>query len=147
MASLEACHAVTRDAWLAVQREIMDEKTSATVIPVRDAPGKLLAFARAHRYSVAPEQSRRYVLYVRPLQWADTDALGTQLENLFRLTAAESRFAIALRRLGDLAHAAAAVGIAESSARTRLQSIFEKIDVHRLSDLLLLIDALAEVVT
>jgi len=40
----------------------------------------------------------------------------------------------------------AAIGIAASSARTRLQSIPEKTAMHRQAELLLMIDALAECV-
>ena len=144
-AALDAAHGSTREAMAAAHRAIAEASAERPIVPVRDAGGVLVAFATLQALR-GTDSEPCFVLYVRPLQWADDEELGAQLRTLFGLTAAESRFAVALRRLGDTAHAAAAVGIAESSARTRLQSIFDKIDVHRLSSLLLLMDALAELV-
>jgi hypothetical protein len=65
---------------------------------------------------------------------------------IFGLTAAEATLALALRKHGDTVHAAAAIGIAEATARTRLQVVFEKTATRRQADLMLLVDALAETV-
>lgn len=145
---LEACHPITRAAWQTLQQRFGQRVIAQQVVPVRDCKGTLVAFASVHSYGAAAigENVPCYVLFVRPLKWADTEALNAQLQQLFGLTAAESAFAVALRRQGEIAYAAAAVGIAASSARTRLQNVLEKTGVHRQADLLLMIDALAETV-
>jgi hypothetical protein len=146
---LDACHPITRAAWQTLQQRIAQRVVAQQVVPVRDCRGTLVAFANVHAYGAAAigENVPCYVLFVRPLHWADTEALNAQLQQLFGLTASESALAVALRRQGDLPHAATAVGITASTARTRLQSILEKTAVHRQADLLLMIDALAETVT
>lgn len=83
-------------------------------------------------------------MFVRPLQVPDIKAVTAQLMQLFGLTAAESALTLALRKHGDTAHAATALGIAEASARTRLQTIFEKTGMHRQTDLMLMVEALVE---
>jgi len=51
-----------------------------------------------------------------------------------------------MRTHGKTSSAAAALGITDSTARARLQTIFEKTSTHRQADLLLMLDALAETV-
>jgi hypothetical protein len=143
---LEAVHPISRTAWQRVQRQICEATCKQKVIPVHDAHGCLVAFASAHIAggSSIAESAPRYLLFVRPLQSVDMDAVQEQLRQLYGLTTSEAAFALALRKHGHGPCAAAAVGIAESSARTRLQSILEKLGVHRQADLMLLMDALAE---
>jgi hypothetical protein len=144
---LEAAHAISRAAWQRVQRQFGEATCTQKVIPVHDANGCLVAFASAHLSgSSIAEDAPCYLLFVRPLQSVDMDAVQEQLRQLYGLTVSEAAFALALRKHGHGPSAAAAVGIAESSARTRLQSILGKIGVHRQADLMLLMDALAETV-
>lgn len=145
-APLEAVHPITRKAWRVVQIKLTQEPSAQVVVPVHDAAGALVAFAGVHAYGAAAvsENMPRYAVFVRPLHLAQTNAMDAPLRQLFALTSAEAAFTLALRMHGDAAHAASAVGIAESTARTRLQSVFEKTGTHRQADLMLLIDALAE---
>lgn len=147
-ASLEAVHPITRAAWKALQSRLTHEAAAQIVVPVHDAKGGLVAFASVHAYGAAAigENIPCYVVFVRPLHLAQTNAVDAQLRQLFGLTGAEAAFTLALRAHGDAAQAAAAVGIAGSSARTRLQSVFEKTGTHRQADLMLMVDALAETI-
>ncbi len=148
MAPLEAVHHDTRAAWKALQRKFDQASAMPVVVPVQDAKGVLVAFASVHAYGAAAisKDLPCYMLFVRPLHLADAGTMNAQLRQLFGLTASEALFVLALRKQGDPARAASDVGIAESTARTRLQSIFDKTGVHRQADLMLLMDALAEAI-
>jgi hypothetical protein len=113
---------------------------------VHAADGRLVAFAGIQAYGAACGDGALadYVVFVRPLRVGDDGALGAQLQALFGLTAAETALALALRRDSELASAARAVGIAEGSARTRLQAVYDKTGQHRQAELLRMLDALAD---
>lgn len=136
---LEPVSAVTRAALLAALRRLGQGPDRSPAIPVYDAMAQLVAFATAR---CCPD--RGYVLTVRMLQPAGAPPLDEPLRRLFDLTVAEAALGAALHRHGDLQQAAAALGITEGTARTRLQAIFEKTDTHRQVDLLRMLDALAD---
>ena len=147
MSRLEPAHPLTREAWQFMQRKL---QTSAAqqVMAIHDKQGVLAAFASVHVYgaTAVSEHSPCYVMFVRPLHSPDSEAVNAQLMQIFGLTTSEAALALALRKHGDTAHAATAIGITESSARTRLQVVLEKTATRRQADLLLLIDALVETV-
>ena len=147
-APLEAVHAITKNAWNALQRNFDSGLRVQQVVPVYDRTANLVAFASAHAYKAATigRHAPRYVLFVRPLHAANTEALSAQLRLLFGLTSAEAAFSLAMRTHGKSAAAAAALRITDATARVRLQTIFEKTGIHRQADLLLMLDALAETV-
>jgi hypothetical protein len=144
---LEPVHSLTRTYWQSLQRKLQSDATQQ-VMAVNDKHGMLSAFASVHVYCSAAvgEHTPCYVMFVRPLYSPDTQAVNAQLMQIFGLTAAEAALALALRKHGDTAHAATAIGITEATARTRLQVVFEKTATRRQADLLLLIDALVETV-
>lgn len=145
---LEGAHPVTRAAWKSLQSKLVQGNGIQQVVPVHDGPGQLVAFASVHVYDAVgiSERAPRFVMFVRGLQSTNAEALDAQLRQIFGLTSAEAALALALRSEADIARAAVVLGIAESTARTRLQTVFEKTDMHRRADLLLMIDALAETV-
>jgi hypothetical protein len=136
---LEPVSAVTRAALLAAVRRLGQDPGRSSPIPVYDAMAQLAAFATAR-----PGPDRGFVLTVRMLQPAETPPLDEPLRRTFDFTVAEAALGAALHRHGDLQQAAAALGVTEGTARTRLQAIFEKTDTHRQVDLLRMLDALAD---
>ena len=143
---LEPVHHDTRAAWKSLQRDFQQASAIPAVVPVHDAKGVLVAFASVHAYGAAAisQDLPSYMLFVRPLRLPDGETIDAKLRQLFGLTASEALFVVALRKQGDPARAASVVGIAESTGRTRLQSIFDKTGVHRQADLMSMMDALAE---
>ncbi|MEH6419671.1 helix-turn-helix transcriptional regulator [Pseudomonas sp. CGJS7] len=137
---IEPVHPMTRAAWNASLRELTTGTPSST-FSVYGRDQSLVAFARLSRYAAA-EGSLTYALFVRPLNLAESADTAAQLRHLFDLTPSEANLALALRRHPDLEQAAAALGIALSGARTRLQSILDKTGMHRRSGLVRLLDAL-----
>lgn len=148
LARLDAGHPQTQGAWERARHHHADEAPER-VFPVRDRNGALVAFAALHHAEGNNEHPEYHLhsLVVRPLAWADTDALMLQLHRLFSLTEAEARLLLALRRDGDPSHAAVSLGITGGSLRTRLQVIYEKTGTHRLGPLLIMLDALANVIS
>eukprot|EP01037_Dinobryon_pediforme_P008054 gene8054-8131_t len=65
------------------------------------------------------------------------------LRDLFALTPAEARLAVALARGSTLVDAAQAIGIAHNTAKAQLRSVFAKTGVHRQAQLVALIGSLA----
>lgn len=137
---LEPVSAVTRAAFLAAVRRMGQGPGPSAPIPVYDALAQLVAFATAR--SCADRAG--LVLTVRMLQPMGAPPLEEPLRRMFDLTVAEAALGAALHRHGDLQQAAAALGITEGTARTRLQAVFEKTDSHRQVDLLRMLDALAD---
>ncbi len=148
LAPLEPVHVITRRALAALQRSFDSGLRLQQVLPVHDRTSNLVAFASVHAYEAAAagKHAPRYVLFVRPLHPSNTETLSAQLNALFGLTSAEAALALAMRKHGKTTAAAAALGITDSTARVRLQKIFEKTSTHRQADLLLMLDALAETV-
>lgn len=138
----------TRTIWEAVQRQARARQVSAVVIPVHDARGSLVAFATLQRYGagIVGADVPDWALFVRPLRPVDDAGLLSALRQLFGLTAGEALLAQALHRHGELGQAANALQITAGSARTRMQTVFGKTACHRQSDLLRMLDALAETV-
>lgn len=145
---LEPAHVITRNAWNALQHNFDQGLRVQQVVPVHDRAANLVAFASVHAYAAAAidKHAPRYVLFVRPLHAANTEALAAQLSLLFGLTTAEAALSLAMRTHGKTTAAATALGITDATARVRLQTIFEKTGTHRQADLLLMLDALAETV-
>lgn len=148
LAPLEPVHVITRRVWAVLQRNFASGLRLQQVLPVHDRGSNLVAFASVHAYEAAATGKHvpRYVLFVRPLHPSNTETLSAQLNALFGLTSAEAALALAMRAHGKTATAAVALGITDSTARVRLQTIFEKTSTHRQADLLLMLDALAETV-
>ena len=107
-----------------------------------------MAFACLQPYGVCANGSGlpAFALFVRPLGGFDEGALVRELKQLFALTSAESRLAVALQNHGSLAHAATVVGITEGSARVRLQGVYDKTGLHRQGELMRMLDALADAI-
>jgi hypothetical protein len=145
-AALAPCHPVTCAAWRSLQRELAAGRSPQQAIPVYEATGQLVAFARLHACAgpVTVDGMPSYTLFVRGVAPAGDDGLSLHVRSLFGLTAGEAELAISLRRSGELGHAANEVGIAESSARTRLQAVFDKTGTHRQIELLRMLDALVD---
>jgi hypothetical protein len=143
---LAAVHGITAVAWRSLQRELAGGALPQRTIPVHDAQGALVAFACLHACGAAAPGTGMpsLILFVRGVEPMEASGLGEQVREMFGLTTAEAQLALSLRRSGELSNAAAAVGIAESSARTRLQAVFEKTGTHRQIELLRMLDALAE---
>lgn len=137
---LDPVSAVTRAAFLAAIRRLGQGTGPSAPIPVYDALAQLVAFATVRRGA----DHAGFLLAVRMLQPLGAPPLDEPLRRLFELTAAEASLGSALHRHGDLQQAAAALGITEGTARTRLQAVFEKTDTHRQVDLLRMLDALAD---
>lgn len=146
---LEPAHPISRAAWASAVRGL-GANGPFRIVPVHDANECLVAFARLHRYRNDDggygDGAACYALLVRPLHLVGDADLAAPLKMLFGLTAAEVQLALALHRHGDLANAASALKIALSSARTRLQSVFEKTATHRQAELLRIVDTLADTI-
>ncbi len=144
-ARLEAGHASGRARWMATLRELEQGRLPSCVLAVYDRNGQLVGFATMHVHSVAAgEGLPSYVLFVRPLQSGNDEDITQQLCQLFKLTPSEAALAIALRRHGELADAAASLKITQGTARTRLQAVFDKTAAHKQAELLRMLDALAD---
>jgi hypothetical protein len=146
-ARLTFASAATTAAWRLAQRHAVDPAAPAQrTVPVYDGSGDLVAFAWLQPYgaSTPGDELPAFALFVRSLAGTDEAALARELSSLFSLTPAEARLAVALRRKGDLTHAAADVGITEGSARVRLQSVFDKCGTHRQGELMRMLDALSD---
>ena len=142
---LDPVSGATRHAWSQALKRIGDGGSGlALTFPIHDACGRLVALARLSPYGSAAnaEWLPAYVLFVAPLQGSDLPTLSIRLRDTFGLTAAESHLALALHAQGDVALAARAMGITIGTARTRLQSIFDKTGLHNQSGLHRAIDAL-----
>lgn len=145
---LDAPSPATQAAWQRAQRQVGEAGAAARVpIPVHDARQALVAFAHLQPYGAFAhgEGLPHYLLFVRPLAMFDSDELAAHLRTLFGLTPAEAALALALHRDGNLQDAAGALGIGTGTAKTRLQVVFEKTSTHRRSDLLRLLQGLADV--
>jgi hypothetical protein len=149
-ARLDSRSAVTHAAWQGAQRRLATDAAGLQpqTIPVYDALASLVAFASLQPYGAAApgEGMPSYVLFVRPLHSDDDADIAAQLRALFDLTIGEATLAVALRRHGDLHQAAASLGLTDGSARTRLQAVYEKTTMHRQTDLLRMLDALADAI-
>lgn len=144
-ALLQATHPRTQATWLSLQKDASRHPCSLRPMPIHDRHGALVAFATLHAYgNAAGERLPRHILLVQPIRCWDDHELRSHLMRMFDLSVAEAAFVLALRQHGDLQGAASAVGITQGTARKRLQAIFDKTDVHRQSELLHLVDTLAD---
>lgn len=143
---LEATSAAGRAAWREARRVAATgpAASGAHLFAVHGRDGGRVAFAALHPVPARGAGDVAHLLVVRPLQPAQRAGFEARLRAVFGLTAAEAALAAALQREGDLAAAAAVLGIAAPGARTRLQSVFSKTDCHRQGELLRLLDAVAE---
>ncbi len=127
-------------SWLGdALRQIVSDGAAlcATVVPRRRQPGLRVLVSRL---SIAGESKLGALILVRivdPL--ADRGMCVDLVRRLYGLTAAEARLARFLCRGMTLSEAAAEAGIATSTARNQLKSIFEKTETSRQSDLLRLL--------
>lgn len=143
---VEPGYAASRPTWRRAQREAVSGPHAGgpPMLEVRDAGGRRVGIAALHPLPSPGTLEASYALFVRPLA-PSTAPAADRLRALFQLTAAEASLAIALHEKGDLAAAAALLGIGERGARTRLQSLFDKTDCRRQRDLLRMLDAIAEI--
>lgn len=129
--------------WANCQRYAATSSTPC-MVPVYGHHAEVVAYAALQPISEAGLAPRR-LLFVRPLLPTGNHVdLAATLRLSCGLTVAESNFAVALRRSETLAEAAQALGITVGTARQRLQEIFEKMDLHRQTELFQALDALAE---
>lgn len=141
---LHAPDARTEAKWR--QRRLEAERGAAVLppFPVRDKTGTLVAHAvLGPVFATGPDQTR-YHLFVRPLSLQPDAGLAQALQDEFGLTLAESKLAVAIHTHGELALAADELGIKPASARQRLQSIFDKLGVHRQQELCRTLEAVNE---
>lgn len=106
----------------------------AARLVLKDASGRAALVACMHPLAASGGQpgaaAAAAILFLQPVGTdAATDLPGT-LRQLFGMTASEAALATALLRHGDLATAAAACGIATSTAQTRLKLVFGKTGEH-----------------
>lgn len=147
---IEPASSLSRKSWEAALRDLRECASisgwAGKAIPIHDTTGTLVAFASLRPFGLAGprEGLPDYVLFVRPLRFACAGDLSASLRSLFALTEAEAVLATALRDQRDIVQTARAVSIAETTARTRLQSIFDKTGTHRQADVIRLLDVLAE---
>lgn len=146
---LESASAASRPAWRDARHSIADgSAATAPVFAIHDAGGRRVALAALHAAGRTGPGSDlpEHVLFVRPLVPVPGAAVtgGDRLRGLFGLTTAEAALALAFHRHGDIAAAAAELGIGERGARTRLQSLFDKTECRRQGELLRLLDAVVE---
>lgn len=144
--ALRAVHPATQALWRQAREQTCNTASvQAPMFPVHDENGRLEAIATLRPFGAASgsEAHPDYVLSVAPLHSACSAPLAAQLRSMFGLTLAEAELAVSLHTYGDLAHAAEAMGISASSARTRLQTVYDKTGVHRQSELFRLVEATA----
>ena len=103
--------------------------------PDRKRPYSLMLFP-SMRYPGSLGRTYAIVLISDPDLVIPTEA---ELAELFGLSPAESRLAVALARGKRLPEIAAQAGVKMTTLRTQLQSIFRKVGVARQSDLLLIL--------
>ena len=144
---LNPASGITRHAWSQALKRVGDGSSgAASTFPIHDAGGRLAALATLRPYGAAAssEGLPAYVLFVAPLQASDPSAMVARLRDMFGLTSAEAHLALALHTQGDLSLAASEAGVTIGTARTRLQSIFDKAGLHSQAGLHRLMDALNE---
>ena len=130
--------------WTSCQRQALAGTTPLPAVPVYGHHAEVVAYA-ALRPLVDGSLAPRRLLFVRPLQpIGDHGDLAATLRASCGLTLSEAAFAVALRRSETLADAAQSLGITVGTARQRLQEIFEKMDLHRQTELFQALDSLAE---
>ncbi len=145
---LEIAHPLSRKGWHSAQKQMEAGQPASHVIPVHDPAGRLVGLATLQAYGAhAQEDMPAYMLFVRALHADDANDVAIHLQRMFGLTVREAALATALRRDGGLAAAASALNISSGSARTRLQTVFEKTGTHKQSELLRMLEALAEMTT
>lgn len=123
---------------------------AAMRLTLRNAAGVPAAFAsiRPSTFgSIEGRFDRQHctIVFMRSLAAASTQDLSDALRELFGLTAAEARFAVALHAQGDLASAATSSGVSVEAARSRLKVIFDKTDAHNQAMLVKVIEELRSV--
>lgn len=131
--------------WAGCQRQAAAATASPPPhLPIYGHHAEVVAYA-ALRPQVEGSLTLRRLLFVRPLQpIGDHADLTATLRASCGLTASEAALAVALRRSETLADAAQSLGITVGTARQRLQEIFEKMDLHRQTELFQALDSLAE---
>ncbi|WP_103073789.1 helix-turn-helix transcriptional regulator [Solilutibacter silvestris] len=133
----------SQSLWATCQRHAAATSNTCTV-PVYGHHAEVVAYA-ALQPIVDTSLTPRRLLFVRPLQPTGNHGdLAATLRLSCGLTVSEANFAVALRRSETLADAAQVLGITVGTARQRLQEIFEKMDLHRQTELFQALDALAE---
>jgi len=138
-------HAVA--AALTTGTELGANPNVTSQLVLHDAQGQPAAFVSVHALIVprAPDpetRQARALVFIRPLNGSDANGLSEALIALYRLTASEARFAVALQACGDLAKASADVGIRVDTARTKMKQIYDKIGLHNQAGLAKLISDL-----
>jgi DNA-binding CsgD family transcriptional regulator len=91
-----------------------------------------------HSHAAPPDAQRAAAVFVMSMQVAPTPDIATVAQS-FHLTPAEVRLLQQLVCGASIQEAAAALGIAEATARTHRNHIFTKTGVSRRSELLLLV--------
>lgn len=149
-AAVEPVHPASRARWNAMLKRLALRGSPACepggdIVALHGTDGLLAGFATLRPYGLYSPGAgtARFVMTVNTLMRRSSSGLVHSLRELFGLTPAESALAAALHQCGDLAAAAAACGIGVGSARTRLQSIFEKTCLHRQLDLVRMLDTLS----
>jgi DNA-binding CsgD family transcriptional regulator len=125
---------------------------AAMALPVHDESRTVLVVASSIR---GRDRSRFYGIGHRPPAVllflidtaADLDAEPIALREVFGLTPAEVRVALAVVREPGLAAAASALGMSTNTVKTHLARVFAKVGVRRQADLAQLVSALAAVRT
>jgi len=144
--AIQPKHPASLAAWQSAFRGLgKGESTSAWPVPIYHPKGQLLAFAslRAYGRLTSGESLPHYVMTVRTLQHSPNPELQSALRAVFALTPAEATLASLLHETGELSTAAVIAGITLGSARTRLQTVFQKTGVHRQAELVAMLSTLS----
>jgi hypothetical protein len=121
-----------------------------TVAPLilRDTRGIPAAYVGVHplaSQSLAQADTPRVVVFIRLMAGCNPRSLADAVVELFGLTTAEARLAIAIHATGDLAQAVQQCGITMDAARSRLKIVFDKTGAHGQPALVRLIGDLGSV--
>jgi DNA-binding CsgD family transcriptional regulator len=93
-----------------------------------------LVLTRERRHPVEPAEFATSVLFVWKVSIMTSSASGV-IASAFKLTPSELRVLTAIVEVGGVPEVAAALGIADTTVRTHLSRLFEKIGVSRQADL------------
>lgn len=142
---VEPLNPVSKAAWQTAAKALSRQGAVAAMpIPIYSKAGAPMGFASLRPYGRFADGQNlpHYVLTVNSISYGSSAGLLTGLKAVFGLTPSEAALAPALYESGDLADAANALNISVPSARTRLQSVFQKTGTRRQIDLVRMLEAL-----
>lgn len=143
---VSVCNATSQGLWAAHCKARMENPCEPLPpVPIYGRAGRMVALmslVQTGMYRL--DEIVRYECRVRELHPQIEVDVSPLLMAMFALSPAEARLAKALHACRDLSEAAAQTGIALSSARTRLATIFAKTQTCKQGELIDLIDAVID---